>query len=410
MMVNYKEIKSEGKPIRAWINNVHVDEGTYTQLKKTAQMPFIYKHLAVMPDCHVGKGATIGSVIPTLNAIIPAAVGVDLGCGMMAIRTSMTARDLPESLKRVRESIESVVPLGFDHWGKKGYAKPKSFNYSELARTKFSPLHHRLEHILDKHPKIRQRNITPDQQMGSLGGGNHFIEICLDESQDVWIMLHSGSRGIGNRIGTYFIELAKKDMEEQMIKIPDRDLAYLSEGSSNFADYVEAVEWAQEYAMQNRVTMMENILTNLRNHPDLPEFQTNLEAVNCHHNYISRELHFDHEVYVTRKGAIRAGVGELGIIPGSMGARSFIVRGKGNPDSFNSCSHGAGRVMSRTKAKKMFTLEDHKAATQGVECRKDRGVIDETPKAYKDIDKVMAAQNDLVDIVHTLKQVVCVKG
>jgi tRNA-splicing ligase RtcB len=245
-------------------------------------------------------------------------------------------------------------------------------------------------------------------QIGTLGGGNHFVELCLDEADRVWVMLHSGSRGIGNRIGTYFIEKARAEMERLFIRLPDGDLAYLAEGSTLFDDYVEAVGWAQDYAMENRQAMLEAIIGALRGF--FPDLATDATAVNCHHNYVEREHHFGADVWITRKGAVRARAGDLGIIPGSMGARSFIVRGRGNPESFHSCSHGAGRLMSRTEAARRFTLDDHVRATEGVECRKDQGVIDETPGAYKDIDAVMAAQADLVEIVHTLKQVVCVKG
>jgi len=247
------------------------------------------------------------------------------------------------------------------------------------------------------------------RHLGTLGTGNHFIEVCLDEAGAVWVMLHSGSRGVGGRIGSHFIELAKLEMERWFIHLPDRDLAYLSEGSQYFNDYIEVVGWAQDFALVNRQLMMEATLGAISTALGRP-VKTGATAVNCHHNYVSREHHFGKNVLVTRKGAVRAREGDLGIIPGSMGARSYIVRGKGNPDSFHSCSHGAGRAMSRTEAKKRFTLEEHAAATAGVECRKDSEVIDETPAAYKDIDAVMAAQVDLVDVVHTLKQVVCVKG
>ncbi|PID65094.1 MAG: RNA-splicing ligase RtcB [Gammaproteobacteria bacterium] len=347
-------------------------------------------------------GATVGSVIPTLNAVIPAAVGVDIGCGMNAVRTSLKANDLPDSLSRVRAEIEKRIPVGFNE-----HTRRVVKNSTIIALDK------PLDSILAKHPSlvkmIKNFHRRWHVQLATLGGGNHFIEICLDESDAVWLMLHSGSRGIGNAIGRYFISLAKKDMARQQARLPDRDLAYFTEGSTHFNDYVEAVTWAQEYAWVNRREMMKQALDALQN-SGLPAFTLTKEAINCHHNYISQETHFGENVLVTRKGAIRAGEGELGIIPGSMGAKSYIVRGKGNADAFCSCAHGAGRAMSRSQAKKQFTTADVIAQTQGVECRKDKGIIDEIPGAYKNIDQVMANQTDLVDIVHTLKQVVCVKG
>jgi tRNA-splicing ligase RtcB len=264
------------------------------------------------------------------------------------------------------------------------------------------------ERILERHPRLDRG--ASAEQLGTLGGGNHFIELCLDEEGRVWVMLHSGSRGVGNRIGTHFIELAKKDMQHHLHQLPDRDLAYFREGAEHFDDYVEAVGWAQRFARENRELMMAAVLDALAHSKLLPRFQRGEVVVNCHHNYVEREEHFGVRLFVTRKGAVRAGRGELGIIPGSMGARSYIVRGTGNPQSFHSCSHGAGRLLSRGDAKRMFTLAEHAAATEGVECRKDSDVLDETPGAYKDIEAVMAAQSDLVEVVHTLKQVVCVKG
>lgn len=275
-----------------------------------------------------------------------------------------------------------------------------------------APLDKRLKEITDKHPALKRmlRNfdVTWQKQLGTLGGGNHFIELCLDEQDDVWVMLHSGSRGLGNVIGTYFIERAKKEAQHRFGHVPDKDLSYFAEGSASFDDYVQAVEWAQEYAFENRREMMRLVLEAIR--PLLPSFQMTKEAINCHHNYVQKELHFGEEVFVTRKGAIRAELDELGIIPGSMGAKSFIVKGKGNPESFCSCSHGAGRKMSRSRAKHLFNQQDLIAQTQGIECRKDKGVVDEIPSAYKDIDQVMANQTDLIEVVHTLKQVLCIKG
>lgn len=408
---NYLYLNNErGKPVKAWVKGVLFDGKTQLQLQQTAELPFIFKHIAAMPDCHVGKGSTVGSVIPTRGAIIPAAVGVDIGCGMVAARTSLKAEDLPANLAPLRRDIEQVVPVGFNDWGRKNFQKDHVRSFRKRAEHEWKHLYQGYSEIVEKYPKIKPESRNPMEQVGTLGGGNHFIEICLDEEKQVWVMLHSGSRGIGNRIGSYFIERARKEMERLFISVPNRDLAYLAEGSEDFDDYVKAVDWAQNYAMHNREVMLQNVLDALRHSALLPDFALTQKAVNCHHNYISREHHFGENVWVTRKGAIRAREGDLGIIPGSMGARSFIVRGRGDADSFHSCSHGAGRTMSRTAAKKRFSIEEHKAATQGVECRKDAGVIDETPGAYKDIESVMRAQEDLVEIVHQLKQVVCVKG
>ncbi len=385
-------------PVKMWTRGVAVDEGAAVQLQRTAGLPFIHRHLAVMPDVHLGKGSTVGSVIPTRGAIIPAAVGVDIGCGMCAVRTNIAASDLPDSLGTIRSAIEAAVPVG-----QASHAEVPG----AVGRRWQEGLMQRYEVIAAKHPEIVVKK-SAALQIGTLGGGNHFIELCLDEVDQLWIMLHSGSRGIGNRIGQHFIAKARREMERLFIQLPDRDLAYLAEGSALFDDYVEAVGWAQDYAMENRQAMLEAVLAVLRGF--FPALATVATAVNCHHNYVERESHFGAEIWVTRKGAVRARTGELGIIPGSMGAKSFIVRGKGDVESFHSCSHGAGRLMSRTEAVRRFTLGDHAQATAGVECRKDAGVIDETPGAYKDIDAVMAAQVDLVEIVHTLKQVVCVKG
>jgi tRNA-splicing ligase RtcB len=358
-----------------------------------------------MPDVHVGKGATVGSVIATKGAIIPAAVGVDIGCGMMAVQTTLKAKDLPESLANLRARIERAVPHG--SVTVRGRAHKGSWgNTPDSVATRWKTLEARHDVIVAKYPRLKPKE--PHKQLGTLGGGNHFIEVCLDTEQTVWVMLHSGSRGIGNLIGQLFIELARKDMKKHFINLPDQDLAYLVEGTDHFDDYVEAMTWAQDYAAENRRSMMDAVLRVMRE--ELRAFQLGEVAVNCHHNYCTHETHFGEDLIVTRKGAVSAKTGELGIIPGSMGARSFIVRGLGNPESFESCSHGAGRVMSRTAAQKRFTVADHVAATEGVECRKDKDVIDETPAAYKDIDAVMAAQRDLVEIAYTLKQVLCVKG
>ncbi len=395
-----------GVPIKAWVRGVPLEDQARRQLENVARLPIIRGWIAAMPDVHLGYGATIGSVIPTTEAIIPAAVGVDIGCGMMAVKTSLKASQLPDDLGPVRRSIEKAVPHGRSGRGvrdKGAWPEPPG----DVERC-WREMEEDYQRIVRKHPRLdRGAHIT---QLGTLGGGNHFVEVCLDESDGVWVMLHSGSRGVGNRIGTYFIDLARRDMEGHIRNLPDKDLAYLREGSPHFDDYVFAVCWAQAYARKNREIMMTHIMRSLRSLRGIPPFDSHLKAVNCHHNYVQKEVHFGEGVYVTRKGAVRAGAGELGIIPGSMGARSFIVRGKGNCDSFHSCSHGAGRVMSRAQAKRTFSIEEHVQATRGVECRKDSGVLDETPGAYKDIDAVMEAQGNLIEVVHTLKQVVCVKG
>ncbi|KZN54225.1 RTCB protein [Pseudoalteromonas luteoviolacea CPMOR-2] len=393
-------------PIKAWTKGVPFEPEAQQQLKNIASMDIVHSHIAVMPDVHLGKGATIGSVIPSVDAVIPAAVGVDIGCGMVATRTTLKASDLPDNLKSIRSAFEAAVPHGRTT-GRGKRDKGAWGNIPKLVQKEWLALEQRFAQICAKHPAIAKSNHV--NHLGTMGTGNHFLELCLDEAQNVWLMLHSGSRGVGNRIGTYFIELAKKEMQRHQQHLPDMDLAYLKEGSIYFDDYVEAVEWAQDFAAKNREIMMFNALKALKEELPMP-FETVDVAVNCHHNYISKEVHFGKACYVTRKGALRAEQGEMGIIPGNMGARSYIVRGLGNPDSFNSCSHGAGRVMSRTKAKKVYSIADHEAATKGVECRKDAAVIDEIPHAYKDIDKVMAAQQDLVEVVHTLKQIVCVKG
>ncbi len=405
---DYRVIKEENaSPIKAWVNGVPFEEEAERQLRNTAQLPFIHKWIAVMPDVHLGLGATIGSVIPTTQAIIPAAVGVDLGCGMMAVRTSLDGSQLPDNMEGVREAIEKEVPHGRSHHGGRNDRGAWGRLPPEVEKG-WAGLEHGFNSIVSKYPKLANANSV--HHLGTLGSGNHFIEVCQDQQDGIWFMLHSGSRGIGNRIGTSFISLAKQDMKNWFINLPDKDLAYLSEGTQHFKDYVEAVSWAQEFARINREIMMENVIAAVRKTSGIPPFEARVEAVNCHHNYVAREHHYGKDIWVTRKGAVRAGKGELGIIPGSMGARSYIVRGLGNPESFHSCSHGAGRVMSRREAKRRFTIADHKKATRGVACRKDKNVLDETPAAYKNIDKVMAAQKDLVEIVTTLKQIVCVKG
>ncbi len=397
---------SNGKPIKMWTNGVPVEDEARKQLMNTARMPFIYKHLAVMPDVHLGKGSTIGSVIPTQGAIIPAAVGVDIGCGMMAARTTLTASDLPDNLLGLRSAIEQAVPHGRSS-PRSGRDKGSWGTPPETVDDMWAQLVPGFARITEKYPRLK--NTNNHKHLGTLGTGNHFIEVCLDEADFVWFMLHSGSRGVGNAIGTHFIELAQSDMREHIANLPDRDLAYLEEGTQHFDDYVEAVGWAQDFARRNREVMMANVVAAARSVIAKP-FETDVEAVNCHHNYVQKETHFGAEILVTRKGAVSARKGEFGIIPGSMGAKSYIVRGLGNEEAFCSCSHGAGRTMSRNEAKRRFTVEDQVNATAHVECRKDADVIDEIPMAYKDIDAVMAAQSALVEVVHTLRQVVCVKG
>lgn len=411
---NYEVIQGGVVPIKAWVQGVQLEWEARQQLINVAKLPFIHKHVAVMPDVHWGMGATIGSVIPTYGAIVPAAVGVDIGCGMMAVRTALTANDLPENLRELREAIEKAVPHGRTKHGqvgdKGGWHRDIPRSVGQVFREELGS---DLTAIFDAHPKLKSKRVNSLSHLGTLGSGNHFIEVCLDESNNVWVMLHSGSRGIGNRLGSYFIQLAKEDMRKWFINLPDSNLAYFSEGTEHFGDYWFAVDWAQRFARQNRELMMDAVLDAIAQTikpRQALRIRTREEAINCHHNYVSRENHFGKNILVTRKGAVRAREGELGIIPGSMGVKSYIVRGKGNKDSFQSCSHGAGRVMSRSQAKRQFTVADHEKATEGVECRKDINVIDETPGAYKDIDAVMEAQKDLVEIVHTLKQVVCVKG
>jgi tRNA-splicing ligase RtcB len=405
----YTVIDGGTVPIKAWIKGVALEDEARKQLLNVAQLPFIYKWVAVMPDVHWGMGATVGSVIPTVGAIIPAAVGVDIGCGMIAAKTTLKASNLPDDLKQVRHAIEKAVPHGRTNNGGRGDqgAWQDIPRVQETAWAKLLPAY---KDVLERHPKLDKGHVNTLNHLGTLGTGNHFIEICLDEADQVWIMLHSGSRGIGNRIGTYFIELAKQEMERHQQSLPDKDLAYLREGSQYFTDYIDAVGWAQDFARMNRQLMLNAVVKALQSCKGIREFEISEEVINCHHNYVQRETHFDCEVLVTRKGAVRAGEGEMGIIPGSMGTGSFIVRGLGNQESFESCSHGAGRAMSRGEAKRRFSVEDHIKATAGVECRKDETVLDETPGAYKPINAVIDAQSDLIEVVHRLKQVVCVKG
>lgn len=414
--MSYLNLNETGTPIKAWVKGVPVEPEAVKQLKNIAGLPFIYSHVAVMPDVHVGKGATIGSVIATQGAIIPAAVGVDLGCGMAAQLTNFVASDLPDDLSGLRSLIEAAVPHGRTNNGRPGdrgaWGNFENAVYKKLDPTlqeEVKSIKARFKRLVDRYPKLKRAVNGAFNHAGTLGTGNHFVEICLDEYDRVWIMLHSGSRGVGNAIGQTFINLAKEEAVRQGLDLPDMDLAHLERYTGFYDDYCFGVSTAQDFARLNRTIMMRNTIEAFSQFMGRP-LTTSLSAVNCHHNYVSFETHLGEDVIVTRKGAVSAAEGQLGIIPGSMGAKSFIVRGKGNPDSFCSCSHGAGRVMSRTAAKKVFTLADHIRDTAGVECRKDESVLDETPKAYKNIDDVMAAQADLVEIVHTLRQIVCVKG
>lgn len=392
--------EDDSAPIKIWTTDI--EDEALSQLKNVARLPFIAKNgIAAMADTHAGKGSTVGTVVATDKAIVPAMVGVDIGCGMNAVRLSLKASDLPDSLLSIRRQIERDVPVGV---GPGGEHKPGNIRH-HMTSSQIGGLG-KVGEMLGNTPNLVAKAAT---QLGTLGGGNHFIELCIDEDQDVWVMLHSGSRGIGNKIGSHFFEKAKKKMEQFFITLPDGDLAYLPEGDADFDDYVQAVQWAQDYALENRKQMMIAVIAALKR--TIPvEFSVTEEAINCHHNYVEKENHFGRNLWVTRKGAIRAREGDLGIIPGSMGQRSFIVRGKGNKESYCSCSHGAGRKMSRTKARSTFTVEDLVKQTEGVECRKDAAVLDEIPSSYKDIDVVMANQTDLVEVVHTLKAVLCIKG
>lgn len=392
-------------PIKEWTQGVEVEDSARAQLEATASLPIVWPHLAVMPDVHWGFGSTVGSVVPTRGAIIPACVSVDIGCGMCAVRTTLTSSALRDNGQAIRDAIEACVPHGRTDGGGKndrgawgdvpGYV---AVNWDRLSES-FKPLSDRCPSLDTK------RQAT---QLGTLGTGNHFVEVSLDEEDHVWIMLHSGSRGIGNRIGSTYIAAAKKRCEADGIVLPNADLAWLPDGTPEFDDYVAAVGWAQEYARTNRQLMLSRVVLELSRM--FPGMTTTDEAIQCHHNYVSRERHFGEDLWITRKGAVSARLGELGLIPGAMGRKSFVVRGKGNADSFHTCSHGAGRRMSRGAAKKAITMEQHAEDTAGVFCRKDADVIDESPRAYKDVDQVMAAQTELVDVVHALRAVVCVKG
>lgn len=372
--------------IKLWTDPATVSPEAYRQLINIASLPYIYKHVAVMPDVHYGKGATVGSVIAMENAVSPSAVGVDIGCGMAALRTNLTATDLPDDLAKLRTDIEAAIPVGFNSHDECVNATP-------------------LQGFDDLTIDVADRAITAAKQVGTLGGGNHFIELCIDGDDHVWMMLHSGSRNIGMQIAQRHINVAKQ--LEHNAALPDPDLAVFLAGTNEMAAYRHDLDWAQRYARANRATMLELYRRVMRGHFPQVEFGT---EINCHHNYVAQENHFGTDVLVTRKGAISAQAGEWGIIPGSMGTGSYIVRGLGNPDSFRSASHGAGRRMSRNKARKTYTADDLAEQTRGVECRKDTGVIDEIPAAYKDIDEVIAQQSDLVEVAAHLRAVLCVKG
>lgn len=391
-------------PVKIWTKDIEPE--ALAQLKNLARLPFIARQgVACMPDVHAGIGSTVGTVIATDKAIIPAAVGVDIGCGMVATRLSLKASQLPDSLAKIRSEIERVVPMGTG--GEHKDAKGTSYYFGKPTFDGSSPMPESVARVFKGNENVAAHKAG--KQLGTLGSGNHFIEICIDENEDVWVMLHSGSRGIGNMIGSYYINKGKELMEQFHITLPDGDLAYLPQGTDLFEDYVSAVGWAQNYAMENRKEMLKAVLDVLRK--EIPvQFGITEEAINCHHNYVEKEHHFGKDLWITRKGAIRAREGDLGIIPGSMGQRSYIVRGKGNKEAYCSCSHGAGRKMSRKKARDTFTLADLAAQTAGVECRKDDAVLDEIPGSYKDIDVVMENQKSLVDVVHVLKQVLCCKG
>jgi tRNA-splicing ligase RtcB (3'-phosphate/5'-hydroxy nucleic acid ligase) len=391
----YEQLKlSTPKPVLSWANH-DLGSQEMAMAKNVASLPFVYKHVALMPDVHLGKGALVGSVVATKEAIIPAAVGVDIGCGMCAIQTPLTADQLDGKLKKIRLDIEAEIPVGFNE-----NKEIEKTVYNWQGWSDFKELHSGVKHLENKALK----------QMGSLGGGNHFLEVCLDTEGQVWLMLHSGSRNIGNMLAQNHIGTAKDLVKLAQNRLPDPDLAYFVAGTPEFADYWRDLQWAQDYARYNRDVMMARFKRIVEKHLVGGKQTKPLLSVNCHHNYAEKETHFGEEVYVTRKGAVRARTEDYGIIPGSMGAKSYIVKGKGNAESYCSCSHGAGRTMSRNKAKNHFTLDDLIAQTQGVECRKDAGILDEIPGAYKPIETVMANQSDLVEVVATLKQVVCVKG
>lgn len=393
--MSYQKLNiSSPAPVLSWANHELGAQET-KMAKNVASLPFVFKHVALMPDVHLGKGALVGSVIATKDAVIPAAVGVDIGCGMAAIKTPFVAEQLEGKLKKIRQDIEAAIPVGFNQ----NEEIEKSVTNWQGWRD-----------FKDLHKGVQRLDTKAMKQMGSLGGGNHFLEVCLDTENSVWLMLHSGSRHIGNKLAQCHIGTAKELAKLANNSLPDLDLAYFVAGTEEFAAYWRDLQWAQNYARVNREVMMARFKQIVEKYLAGGKPTKPLLAVNCHHNYAEKEVHFGEDVYVTRKGAVRARSEDYGIIPGSMGTKSFIVKGKGSHESYCSCSHGAGRLMSRTKAKKNFSVDDLIEQTKGIECRKDKGVLDEIPGAYKPIDEVMNQQSDLVEVVATLKQVVCVKG
>jgi tRNA-splicing ligase RtcB len=395
-------LSKAGVPVKIWSPLHEVESAALDQLTNTANLPFVFKHVAAMPDVHLGKGATVGSVIATKGAVCPAAVGVDIGCGMMAIKTDLDHKVVQDKIFTIRHSIERSIPVGMEKNSKVSKTAGSWSRWADWDNLTAINTHRRGSDSLQN---------TAKHQLGTLGGGNHFIEVCLDLENNVWIMLHSGSRNIGKSLAEMHILGAKEDMKKMFIHLPDPDLAYFVEGTKGYSDYMTDLLWAQDYARENREEMMRRILKDISFAVFNEDGKINkLMEVNCHHNYVSRENHYGENVLITRKGAVRARKDDLGIIPGSMGAKSYIVRGLGNAESFHSCSHGAGRRMSRSEAKRRFTVDDVLLQTAGVECRKDAGVIDEIPSAYKDIDDVMNNQTDLVEVVAQLKQILCIKG
>jgi len=389
-------------PIKIWSDLSSVESAAIDQLTNTANLPFVFKHVAAMPDVHLGKGATVGSVIATKGAVCPAAVGVDIGCGMMAARTDLDPKVVQDKITAIRLSIERSIPVGMDSNNK---ITTSVENWKQWGNWEdLSVIGHKGKDTAEMFKRAKS-------QIGSLGGGNHFIEICIDTNNAVWVMLHSGSRNLGKVVAERHMDKAKDLMKQMFIHLSDPDLAYFAQGTQEFQNYVADVEWCQEYAAQNRREMMARVLKDLSYavHGEPDAINVDMK-VNCHHNYIAKENHYGENVLITRKGAVRARVDDLGIIPGSMGTRSYIVRGLGNEESFCSCSHGAGRRMSRGEAKRRFTINDLQQQTAGVECRKDEGVLDEIPGAYKDIDEVMQNQTDLVEVVAQLRQIMCIKG
>ncbi len=401
MPYNKLNISGAQAEVLSWVTH-GLDYQEENMLRNVSRLPCLYKHVALMPDAHLGKGSMVGSVIATKEAVIPATVGVDIGCGMMAVKTPFKSGILDRKMAEFRHEIERAIPVGFNAYKE---------SVDEASRWDG------WETFDDLHRGVQDRKRKAMVQLGTLGGGNHFIEVCLDTEDNVWLMLHSGSRNIGKELAERHIATAKS--LHRLNELPSPDLAYFIQGTDEFKAYWHDLDWAQKYAMKNREIMMKRLINSfnrmfgadldLESKIQNPKSKIDV-AVNCHHNYVAMEEHFGEKVYVTRKGAINAEDGRYGIIPGSMGAKSFIIKGLGNPQSFNSCSHGAGRKMSRTKAKAKYTIDDLKKQTAGVECRKDKGVVDEIPGAYKDIEEVMRAQNDLVEVVAELKQVICVKG